>query len=474
MRTTLQRSAEGSIAAAAEAARADLPAPALGADLTSVPLGMAPNHVPPLQRAISFDGGDPVLGVPASKFTIDDEIVEQLFARSIALLEGTGGMDTGAALHFTRLILGKETVDVSRGVDGTITGDAALKGADYKAVFELYRQRYRLADALRTWTESLTIRPDRLTEGLLDKVRENGGKTFIADINRIGDEQLAYAAVGQAVEYLLTRGQDLAEALHTHLHQDIRHVRFASTRRLLEPLWLRYQPQRILTTLAHEAGGPETMRDYGTHHGVSYQLGLTSIGNYLADTFIEGYDRDVTDFSTVTIRGPRPGGKPLATGSQGGVLADGWYMYIVDAQMQMRYYPTHNYIRENKSERAKIFSQYIPHTVLSGGAQVWAAGTFLIRDGEFALVDNGSGHYRPLPASLQVVRGVLAGMGYRTGGTEFVEFENTIPVGTEKGILPNLDGIEIGTVGKKNLTMERPPMTPEVADLRRRIDTGNQ
>jgi len=211
-----------------------------------------------------------------------------------------------------------------------------------------------------------------------------------------------------------------------------------------------------------------TPKEYGEHHGTWYKLGLTSVFNTIVDENVEGFDLESTDFSDFAIQPPQQlGGKAVATGKGGQILADGWYMYIVGKDLAMKYFYTNNYVQEDKADRSKVFSQYIPHTVLSGGAAVWAAGTFLIRDGEFVLVDNGSGHYRPRPGSLNVVKSLLSSLGYRVNRARFLDFEATVKLGgTEEGqkLFPNLKGIDIGLVKKGLFFMNRPERSPEIEE----------
>lgn len=422
----------------------------------------------PVQRKIAFDKGDPVLGVDTSDSVNGNGLRQVIHRIGTDTLVGTGAVTPAAAVLFSDAIVTNAVTNVVvRDAEGRVSADFEDPAADPKSVFELYRQRYRLLGTIEDWTrlESgrhhgmyLMLRK-RIVAGEFAEVL----KTLAQESDAGGLQAVATSLYGDLESKALgDPGRGFLEFL-AKPSDDPAVVR---VRRMFQPLVLRVLPEESLKDVVRGMKGPEARQPYGQHHGLAHDIGLTSVLNYLADSYIEGFAPKTTSFAAFAIRAPRRGmTRPLVTGGGGEVLADGWYMYIVDASLQMLYFPTNNYVQEDKAERSKVFAQYIPHTVLSGGDDVWAAGTFLVRDGNFALVDNGSGHYRPAQSSLNVVRGLLAGMGYPVDATHFVPFVDTVKVGTEARILPNLDGLEIGKVGKTWLTMDRPERSPEVEKM---------
>ena len=423
---------------------------------------------PPVQRKLSFDKDDPVLRVDTSD-SLQPEIQRDLIGRIVQeTLIGVGAVTPSAADTFTRSILAdSEDHHVERDKEGKVFSDFEGSEVDPKSVFELYRQRYRLQGVIEDWT--------RLSDGryrylyrqlrtLIQNGQHDAALQVLARVENRGDLHAAVTNLYDDLEAKALGGE--GDDFLRHIATVLKTIHEPAIRQMFLPLVLQTLPESRLEEQVKEFEGPKEKQTYGKHHNFLYSIGATSKLNYLADTFIEGFNPKSTSFAAFAIRPPHLGmSRPLATGSGGQVLADGWYMYIVDASLRMLYFPTNNYVQEDKAERSKVFAQFIPHTVLSGGEDVWAAGTFLLRDGRFALVDNGSGHYRPSPASLNVVRGLLKGLGYPTGDTAFVEFADTGKVGKERGILPNLEGIETGLVGKKGFTMDRPPRSPEVEKM---------
>jgi Domain of unknown function (DUF4157) len=422
----------------------------------------------PVQRKVAFDDRDPILGV-ASGDALDAEVLRDLIDRMVhETLIGTGAVAPPAATMFTKSIVSDKIVNrVWRDKEGKVASDFDKLDHDPKSVFEFYRQRYRLQGVIEDWTRSSDGRYRHLYRQLRQLIEDgkfDGALRVLVNVQEPGDLHAAATDLYNDLESKALGGAGTDFLAFISKNWGIIHV--PTIQQMFLPLILRALPKEMLDEKVRNLDGPKEKQPYGKHHGIAYSIGATSVFNYLADTFVEGFNPKTTSFAAFAIRSPHLGmSRPLATGSGGQVLADGWYMYVVDASLQMLYFPTHNYVQEDKAERSKVFAQYIPHTVLSGGEDVWAAGTFLVRDGRFALVDNGSGHYRPAPASLNVVRGLLNDLGYPTEGTRFVEFAETVKVGTQDRILPNLEGIEIGKVGKSGFTMDRPPRSPEVEDM---------
>ncbi|MCP4935323.1 MAG: hypothetical protein GY927_14265 [bacterium] len=139
-----------------------------------------------------------------------------------------------------------------------------------------------------------------------------------------------------------------------------------------------------------------------------------------------GYGLDPENYASWTLKAGK-GGKVV--GRDGEVLSNGWYMYVVDKDNNVRYLPTESTPTSNKP-----FNQYRAHTQLAGGENVWGAGTFQIEDGKFKIVDTGSGHYKPTQAHLDYTEELLKKQGFHTKSAKFEAFKPIHPAWHPKEI----------------------------------------
>lgn len=133
-------------------------------------------------------------------------------------------------------------------------------------------------------------------------------------------------------------------------------------------------------------------------------------------------DRQVdpnVNFQLLTLLSPKKNRQEVI-GANGQVLGDGSYMFVIDPSFRIRYMPAANYVGEGNI--AKNFCQFIPHSQLATRGEVAAAGNFVIKEGKFHWIDNGSGHYRVDP-SLNTANSnaALENLGYKTENIQFLD-----------------------------------------------------
>lgn len=148
-------------------------------------------------------------------------------------------------------------------------------------------------------------------------------------------------------------------------------------------------------------------------------------------------------------------------GANGQVLGDGSYMFVIDPSFRIRYLPAANYVGEG--DIAKNFCQFIPHSQLATRVEVAAAGNFVIKEGKFHWIDNGSGHYRVDP-SLNTANSsaALENLGYKTGHIQFLDrgSHQLDEIYLEGNRI--LDGLPAGE--------NRPAMTDEIWEIQRTME----
>ncbi|MFC2061138.1 hypothetical protein ACFLUV_01345 [Elusimicrobiota bacterium] len=91
------------------------------------------------------------------------------------------------------------------------------------------------------------------------------------------------------------------------------------------------------------------------------------------------------------------------------ILRDGTYLYAIDTDNRFRYVPLNE---KNK--------QYIYHTQLAEGKNVFGAGDFTVRDGRILQINTRSGHYMPKPAYINYAYAALRLQGFDVSKTGLV------------------------------------------------------
>jgi hypothetical protein len=90
-------------------------------------------------------------------------------------------------------------------------------------------------------------------------------------------------------------------------------------------------------------------------------------------------------------------------------LENNSYMYIIDAENNIRYVPI-----------PLPGDRYIVHTQLAGGQKVLGAGEFRVENGVIIRINTASGHYQPSPEYIAYAKGVFTEKGLVTSETKFI------------------------------------------------------
>jgi hypothetical protein len=150
--------------------------------------------------------------------------------------------------------------------------------------------------------------------------------------------------------------------------------------------------------------------------------------SYITDT-IAWRHYNPQGYEAWAITGADSQGRPL--GRDGQNLANGQYLYVVLTDNSFRYLP-----------KTDTGEQYRSHSQLAGGQTVYAAGAFTVSNGQITIIDNSSGHYRPVGSSPVIyAKNVLKKLGItinRHSGKsgQDVEIRGFVPTDADRAWVP--------------------------------------